>query len=96
MLFDRFEVLASLSRVHLTTASDHDPRTMHAWFVPGRWHYQRALYLSGGKSLIRDWLAQADSEQGNWPPLAAGMFGGDYERFSKLRAGFENYMRTVT
>jgi len=78
-LFDRLEVLAALSYLNRTVSQDFDIN--QAIFLPwGRfiWRMQRS-------EAIRAWLLQADTERESWPPIAAGMFNGSFNRFSQLR-----------
>jgi hypothetical protein len=46
-------------------------------------------------SPINAWFAEAEAQGAKWPPLTAGMFGGDYNRFLQFRAAFENWFKNV-
>jgi len=84
-LLDRFEVLAALSYVHQREPPEFDLTT--TWFFPGRFIWRRR----SGKMLVQTWLDQADIERDTWPPIAAGLFGGSFARFSQLRTALLNF-----
>jgi hypothetical protein len=92
-LFDRFEVLAAFTRVHQRMAANEDPRVTQPWFPPGRWVRSKGAFRFAKNLPLNAWLAEAD--EGDWAPLAAGMFDHDYDRFLKLRLAFENYFNTI-
>jgi len=90
-LFDRFEILAVLSWAHQQgTSDDLDPA--HIWFPLGRFALRFSRFGFGAN---QTWLDQADIERDEWPPLAAGLFGGSFERFSWLRAALVNFIRRI-
>jgi hypothetical protein len=89
-------VLAALSYAHDATPIDQDPRITMRWFVPGRWLRLKAPFTFMKNSSLNTWFEQIDKEGESWPPLAAGMFGGNYDRFLQLRLAFENYFNSLT
>ena len=90
-LFDRFEILAVLSWAHQqATSDDLDPAQM--WFPLGRF---ASRFSRLGFGANQAWFDQADTERDRWPPLAAGLFGGSFERFSWLRAALLNFIRRI-
>jgi len=85
-LFDRFEILTTLSCAHQREPADFDPAQI--WFPLGLFATRRARFYSN-----QTWFDQADAERDGWHPLAAGLFGGSFELFSRLRAALENFVR---
>jgi hypothetical protein len=94
-LFDSFEILASLSYVHQRIPLNEDPRVTSPWFPPGRWIRWRRDFVLAKASPLNAWFDEAEAARDAWPPLMAGMFGGDYDRFLKLRLAFENWFNRV-
>jgi hypothetical protein len=93
-LFDRFEILCALSNVDESIAFDEDPRVTERWFPVGRFTRLKSPFVRGTIRAVDSWFTQASAERDNWPPIAAGMFGGSYNRFSKLHTAFENFLAT--
>jgi hypothetical protein len=88
-LLHRFEILAALSRVHQSHPGEINPG---AWFPFGPYGYR----IRRKDPAILAWFDQADSERDRWPPIAAGLFGGSYQRFDALRAALMNYLGQLT
>jgi hypothetical protein len=93
-LFDQFEILCALSYVDASIAFDEDPSAAERWFPVGRFSRHKSYYDERIKG-VDNWVTQAATERDNWPPIAAGMFSGDYNRFSKLLAAFKNWFAKV-
>jgi hypothetical protein len=93
-LFDRFEISCALSYVDGSIAFDEDPRATERWFPLGRFSRLKSPFVRGIRA-VDSWSTQAAAERDNWPPIAAGMFGGSYNRFSKLQTAFENFLATL-
>jgi hypothetical protein len=89
-LFDRFEIMATLSCAHQRAPADFDPAQLR--FHPGRFASRLSRIGFGAN---QTWFDQADAERNGWPPLAAGLFGGSFERFSQLRAALVNFIRRI-
>ncbi|MDP8994699.1 MAG: hypothetical protein M3N07_06940, partial [Pseudomonadota bacterium] len=90
--FDRFELLAGLVHLH-HAAGERDPDPEQCWLPVGRfaWRLTRSYY---GESLM-SWLANAEQQREEWPPLRAGMFGGSYARFAVLNHAFVSFMGRI-
>lgn len=59
----------------------------------GRFGWKHAYYDENlGSSLVSSVRAEAEAQRATWPPLAAGLFGGDSER---LRQAFDGYQPLV-
>ncbi len=79
-LFDRFEVLNALAHVDAKEGSSD-------WGPPGRFAWKaRHSVVSPFEAII----AEAEALGVNWPPLRAGMFGGDLERFRRATERFRS------
>ena len=37
----------------------------------------------------------AKSQNEDWPPLKAGLFGGDFERFNSVASGYERFIQQI-
>jgi len=75
--FDEFEVLFALE-----FAEEYDSENGHVWGPPGRfaWKYDRGDQSSPFHRVLR--LAQEQGEY--WPPIKAGLFSGDINRFEVI------------
>jgi hypothetical protein len=84
--FDDFEVYFSLvsadSRVR-------DGKTL--WAPIGRFGWK-----SGVGSPLERITGEAARLKGEWPPLKAGLFGGDYERFKKIADEFAGFISRLS
>lgn len=81
-LFDRYEILRSLTYLDLTE---------HNWAPIGRfgWKYSG----SGGQdNPYTELRAEADQRRDQWGPIRAGLFRGSYERFKEVATKFEQGM----
>lgn len=88
-LFDRCEVLAAFVLADIGN-TELDPEKV--CFPPGRYAWRMRSY---GSSSIRDWFEEAKTQKEGWGPLQQGMFGGSYQRFSKLLECFDNFIRRI-
>ena len=87
-LFDRFEVMAAFALLDQSMPGDFKPDDV-SWMPPGRFVWR--IRHRQATALIT-WLDRADAERDQWPPIAAGLFGGSFARFQKLRAALEKYV----
>jgi hypothetical protein len=77
--FDQFEVYFALSAADARVARGRD-----AWGPIGRFGWKR----NGDNSPLERVLKEAEIQKEGWLPLKAGLFGGSYERFSKVAEQF--------
>ena len=88
-LFDRFEMLMSLTYAHL----DWDGGVAsNVWGPAGRfwWKYSSSRAGSNPFSQLRQ---EAASFKERWEPLRAGFFDGSYARFEALVTGYEKTLQ---
>jgi hypothetical protein len=97
MLFDRFECLAALTVGHIEIGQTTSPggrstapaRTPSLRGVPmpiGRFGWRRNRHTD-----VIELLKEEQKRMGvNWPPLKAGLFGGDPQRFLSLMGAIES------
>ena len=81
-LFDTLEIMIALT--HLDRAKDP---SSEQWIPLGRFCWKHDT------SPTARLFADADRENANWPPLKAGMFGGDIKRLQTVRAAFDVGLR---
>lgn len=74
--FDRFEILYFLAVADLNILQSRD-----AWGPVGRFGWKHGW---GGRSPLRDLIAEGRTQGTTWPPLVAGLFGGNLERFENV------------
>ena len=88
-LFDRFEMLMSLTYAHLTWKQD---KGFGVWGPAGRfwWKFRSHRVKSDPFSQLRQ---EAATLKDSWEPLKAGFFGGSHKRFEALAADYENMLR---
>lgn len=72
--FDEFEVLFSLAMIDLRIQNGLRP-----WGPLGRFGWK----IQSNNNPLKSTINQANSQKENWIPLKAGLFGGQYERFTK-------------
>ena len=77
--FDMFEVYFALSVADARLARGED-----AWGPIGRFGWKRGRE----KSPLQRVIKEAEAHRTDWPPLKAGLFGGDFERFKKVAEQF--------
>jgi hypothetical protein len=82
--FFRFEYLYSLIHADLTARVNVSEQF---WGLTGLYTSERVRRV--GATAIKAMKQQAKEQGGEWGPLAAGLFGGSYERFEKVVAGVE-------
>jgi hypothetical protein len=83
--FDEFEVLFSL-----IVADMNKQHGQTAWGPIGRFGWKQQNHNQPPFARI---VEEAKRLQEKWPPLAAGLFGGDYQRFINLLEDFEKILR---
>lgn len=81
--FDRFEVLFALA-----VADERKQRGSTPWGPVGRFGWKHHHHNSPLKAIVDEAKAQKD----DWPPLKAGLFGGDYARFDTLSAEYISFI----
>jgi len=82
--FNRFEYLHALVHASLRVEAKLTP----FWGPLGRFWY---LYHESAKdNVVTRFLAEADRQRENWPPLRAGLFGGDHHNFEVIRDSFRD------
>lgn len=74
--FDRFEVLLALVYADL-----EQEEKSHIWCPVGRFAWK---FRDSDINPLKDIIAEADRQKESWGPLKAGLFGGDYARFTKI------------
>ena len=88
-VFDRFEVLFSLQYSHLNERL-HEGRF---WAPVGRfgWKFLRRA----GPDPFSDVYQDASDAKDRWPPINAGFFDGEYERFDEVASNFSNHLNRL-
>lgn len=81
--FDRFEVMLGL--VYADLDSLEHTRPSGIWGPIGRfgWKFRRE-----DANPFKDVIDEANRQKESWPPLKAGLFGGDYTRFEGIATEF--------
>lgn len=88
-VFDRFEVLLALAYADLSRQKQGrvwGPIGRFGWKYSGRSHRDNPL---------KDVIGEARHMSSAWPPLEAGFFGGNADRFLDLAAALEEGMKTL-
>lgn len=78
--FDTFEVYFALCAADARLVNEHA-----AWGPIGRFGWKRGRDNSPLERVIKE----AEVQKSEWPPLKAGLFGGDFERFKKVAEQFK-------
>ncbi len=88
VLFDRFEILMSLTYAHIDWDGAHES---DIWGPAGRfwWKYQSRGMASNPFSQL---CKEAASLKEQWDPLRAGFFGGSYARFESITGAYEKIL----
>ena len=83
-LFDKFEILLGL-----TVADESSKINGYSWGPVGRfgWKYK---YSS---NMYKEILEESNLFKEKWGPIKAGLFNGNYERFSEVASNFEDIIR---
>lgn len=86
--FDRFEYLLGLIHVDLSY-NDQDP-SPNGWGPVGayRWRHRHTPQHRAMVKVENEAAAAGDG----WQPLQAGLFGGSYQRFQKVKAAFDSFL----
>ncbi len=79
--FDEFEILYALVVADLRKQSDG-----YVWGPIGRFGWK---YKSRENSPYTKLILEAEALKNQWPPIKAGMFGADYERFEAVANEFK-------
>ena len=74
--FDKFEILLALVHADL-----YKIETKHVWGPIGRFGWK---FHSREVNPLKEILEEAERQKESWGPLKAGLFGGDYSRFSSI------------
>lgn len=88
-LFDRFEVMAALALVDQSRPGDFKPDEI-PWLPLGRFAWRLG---SRRAAALQAWFNEANAERDEWPPIAAGLFGGSFRRFEQLRGALVNFVQ---
>lgn len=83
-VFDEFEVLYALVVADLRSQAGHG-----TWGPIGRFGWKHSRQAHSPFTKI---LNEAGAHKENWPPIKAGMFGGSFERFEQVAAGFKRVL----
>lgn len=82
VLFDRFEYLLGL-----TFADIRNKLTNRAWGPLGQFGWRYGDGVGKGPAAIT--TAEIEASGQNWPPLQAGLFGGDLARLQEVKTAFD-------
>ena len=82
--FDEFEILFALTVADIKKQKQHT-----AWGPIGRFGWKQQNYTEPPFSKL---VAEARQQQSRWPPLLAGLFGGDYQRFLAVAEDFQKIL----
>jgi hypothetical protein len=82
--FDEFEVLYALVVADLRKQADG-----HLWGPIGRFGWK---YRSQKNSPFVKLFSEAATQREQWPPIKAGMFGGNYKRFEEVANEFKEFL----
>jgi hypothetical protein len=85
--FDDFEVVLALA-----CADRRLQRSEHVWGPIGRFGWKA---YGGSDNPLERVIAQATAQGFNWPPLKAGMFGGDKERFDHVATKYRELVGSL-
>lgn len=88
-VFDRFEVLASLQYSHLNERL-HEGRF---WAPVGRFGWK--FLGRAGTDPLTDVYREASRAKDLWPPIIAGFFDGDFERFEEVVANTSDHLKRL-
>ncbi len=78
---DRFEYLLGMEMLRLRSRGAWD-----SWAYAGSYAYRSPL---GGMGMAREMGEELDATGINWPPVRAGLFGGDLESVRTLKLAFD-------
>ena len=81
--FDQLEALLSLAY------ADLDVDDGHFWGPLGRFAYK---YRRSGSGALSELFSDAERQGDRWPPLVAGLFGGNAEEFKVLAEKYAEFM----
>ncbi|MFO8008699.1 MAG: caspase family protein [Candidatus Brocadiia bacterium] len=76
--FDRYEVITALAH-----ADARVPEGWGIWGPIGRFGWKYSSRRTQGNPLS-EIVAEARAQEARWPPLQAGLFGGDFQRFTDV------------
>jgi hypothetical protein len=86
--FDRYEILAALSHADSQTQAGK-----RVWGPPGRFAWKASQgYHNDPYSQL---LTEAAQLKDRWPPLQAGLFGGDYDRFVAVAEEYRKMIKQL-
>jgi hypothetical protein len=80
--------MAALALVDQSQPIDFKPENL-PWLPPGRFIWRMR---HGRAATLKAWLDEAGTQRNQWPPIAAGLFGGSYDRFVQLRAALDSFV----
>lgn len=87
--FDKFEMLAALSYGYAQLQKGQSIE----WYPSGRysWKFDR----DWDSRDLKAFLDEGHRLQAQWLPIKAGMFGGSYENYKKIREAFDPFVQKV-
>lgn len=80
-VFDEFEILFALAVADIKKQEDS-----YIWGPIGRFGWKNRRHGTSPFQRLRD---EAAKHKSNWPPIKAGMFGGDYKRFEDIAEQYQ-------
>ena len=80
-VFDEFEILFALAVADIKKQEDS-----YIWGPIGRFGWKNRRH---GTSPFQRLIGEAAKHKSNWPPIKAGMFGGDYKRFEDIAEHYQ-------
>ncbi len=81
LLFDELEIWVALAHLDVV----RDLKSPPLWMPPGRFGWRGQWHNGHQPGLL---LAEATAAGSDWPPIAAGWFGGKMERWNEVSAAF--------
>ena len=81
LLFDELEIWVALAHLDVV----RDLKSPPLWMPPGRFGWRGQWHNGYQPGLL---LAEATAAGSDWPPIAAGWFGGKMERWNEVSAAF--------
>jgi serine/threonine protein kinase len=84
-IFDRFELFVGLAEYHRSKSS------AFPWGPTGSFIWRNR----GEDSVMREVTSEFQTQNANWAPLSAGLFGGNAEEFKSTLAGYVEFLNRV-
>jgi hypothetical protein len=90
--FDKFEYLAGL--VHLDIRAQKHPE-IYTWLPVGAYRWRSWGRYSSSYHVAKELEAEVARDGSDWPPLRAGLFGGDSERLKSVMKSANEWLSQV-